>query len=97
MAGFTFTHTKDPNAFYDVTIDWTDVLPEGDTIASSVWAIDDAPDAVLTLSADSFDDTSATVWLTAGTVDQSYRVRNRITTTAGRIFDRTIRVSIKDQ
>jgi hypothetical protein len=97
MAGYTFTHTKDPDAFYDITINWDDVLPEGDTIASSAWDIDDAPDGVLTLSADTFDDTSASVWLTAGTVDQKYRVRNRITTAAGRIFDRTVQVSVKEQ
>ena len=97
MAGFTFTHTKDPDAFYDVTIDWEDVIPEGDTISASVWAVDDPPDAVLVLSSDTNDDTTATVWLAAGTVDSSYNVRNRITTAAGRIFDRTIRVGIKEQ
>jgi hypothetical protein len=89
---------KDPDARLDWTIDWSDYLQDGETISTSAWAIDAPPDAVLVIASGAYapsnTGTTATVWLTGGTLHKSYYVRNRITTSDGRIDDQTIRVFV---
>jgi hypothetical protein len=89
---------KDPDAKLDWTIDWSDYLEAGETIASSSWAIDNPPDASLTIAgspAPSNTTTTAKAWLTGGTLQKRYYVRNRITTSAGRIDDQSINLGIE--
>lgn len=80
-------YTQDPDARLDYTINWEDYLA-GEIIQTSVWAIEDPPDALLEIDEEVYTSTTATVWLVGGTVDHVYRVRNRITTSLGRIDDR---------
>ncbi|MBI4907305.1 MAG: hypothetical protein HY820_27015 [Acidobacteria bacterium] len=84
--------TKDPNAVLDYSIDWTRWLA-GDQIATSEWIIPSG----LTRMADSKTSTSATVWLSGGSVGQSYTVTNRITTAAGRTEDRSFIVRVEER
>jgi hypothetical protein len=86
------TFTKDPNAVLDYSIDWTRWLA-GDQIATSEWIIPSG----LTKMADSKTSTSATVWLSGGSVGQSYTVTNRITTAAGRTEDRSFTIRIEER
>lgn len=67
-----------------------------DTIASSVMT---ALPAGLTINspAATFTATNTTVWVSGGTDGQSYNVYNTITTTAGRIRTKVIKVSIKTE
>jgi hypothetical protein len=83
---------KDPDAVLDYQIDWSAWL-DGDTIVTSVWIV---PDGIVKDS-DSHTDTAATIWLSGGTIDKTYRVTNRITTAAGRTDDRTEPVTIRDR
>lgn len=88
---------KDPQAKLDYQVTWADWLEAGETISTSAFAIDVAPDAILVISsspASSNTTTTATVWLEAGTVGKTYRVRNRITTTSGRTEDKSFDVTI---
>ena len=85
----TFAAVKDPDATLDYAVDWAPYL-DNDTIESVLWTVP----AGLSLTAQSNDDTVATVWLSGGTVGISYEVVCRITTMAGRIDDRTISVLI---
>ena len=84
--------TKDPNAVLDYSIDWTRWLA-GDQIATSEWIIPSG----LTKMADSKTSTSATVWLSGGSVGQSYTVTNRITTAAGRTEDRSFTIRVEER
>lgn len=90
MSSFSFV--KDPDATLDYQVDWTLWL-KGDTISNSEW---DVP-AGLTLEAESNTTTTATAWLSGGTLDQKYEVVNTITTDAGRIDERTIIIRIKEK
>lgn len=83
---------KDPDARLDYRVDWTSWL-DSDTIANSEWII---PTGIV-YEADTFDTTSATVWLSGGSLGSSYEVVNRITTAAGRIDDRTITIIIRQK
>jgi hypothetical protein len=89
------TFIKDPDARLDYSINWTAWLATGDTIVSSDWA-SSAP-TTLVVDSDSFDGTSATVVLTGGEIGETYEVRNRITTDAGWIDDRTIKIKIREK
>jgi hypothetical protein len=91
---------KDPAAKKDYLFDWSAWLPTGDTISSSAWAIDPpVPDASLAIAgspAPSNTTTTATVWLTGGTLGQRYVLRNRITTAGGRTDDRSVGITVRD-
>jgi hypothetical protein len=84
--------TKDPDAVLDYEWDWSDWLGS-DIIVSSDWVL---PDGIVEDSS-THTDTTSTIWLSGGTVGESYEVVNRITTTAGRIDDRTCKFRIKEK
>lgn len=83
---------KDPASVLDYKVDWSGWLAD-DTIDTSSWTV---PVGV-TKGADSHDDTSATVWLSGGTVDAVYKVTNRITTAAGRTDERSFTLAIRER
>lgn len=70
--------TKDPDAVLDYQVDWTTWL-NGDTISVSTWTVATG----LTQVSATNTTTTATVWLSGGTVDQSYTVANKIVTAGG--------------
>jgi hypothetical protein len=82
---------KDPEAVLDYTVDWTDRLEGIDTIATSIWIVP----AGITNDIDTFTATSATIWLSGGTINQTYRLINEIVTVGGRIQDRTIAILMR--
>jgi hypothetical protein len=85
---------KDPNAHLDYERDWTPWLAaDEDTIVTSTWIVP----AGMTMTSESHTTTTATVWLSGGTVGESYTVVNRITTAAGRIDDRSWQFVIRDR
>lgn len=91
-------YPKDPDAKLDYLMDWSSWLPSGDTISSSAWAIDVAPDTSLAIAgspAPSNTTTTATCWLTGGTLGQKYVLRNRITTASGRTEDRSVAIVVE--
>ena len=81
-------HIKDPDATLDYVINWAAWLGEvSDTIDSAVW---DVPAGLTEAAPSTVTTTTTTVWLSGGTVGESYEVRCRITTAGGRIDDRSI-------
>ncbi len=80
---------KDPQAILDYVIDWSDWL-DGDTITASTWT---APTGI-TVDSDSHTTTATTVWLSGGTLGETYSLVNHITTAAGREDDRTIKIKV---
>ena len=83
---------KDPSAVLDYSIDWTLWL-DGDTIQTSSWTVPQG----LTKASETNNSTTATVWLSGGTVDQTYTVTNRITTANGRTDERSILIKVEDR
>ena len=87
-----WTEPKDPDEMLDYVIDWTIAL-EGDTIAAATWTVPDG----ITSGMQSNTETSATIWISGGELDQNYTLLNQITTAGGRVREQTctLRVSAK--
>ena len=88
MAAQTFI--KDADAKLDYQLDWSAWLDDEDTIATSTWEPSDG----LTVEDESHTTTTATVWLSGGTVGAYYTVTNRIVTAAGREDARPLLVRV---
>lgn len=85
---------KDPDAKKDYGVDWTGWLAtKSDTIATVSW---DVP-AGLTVTAVSGPQATPTVWLSGGTVGETYTVTCHITTAGGRIDDQSFSVRIAEK
>ena len=84
---------KDPDAVLDWRWDWSDWLADGESITESEMTVS----AGLVKNSDSFSATSATVWLSGGTPGTPYSVANRITTSVGRIDERTITIRVTNR
>lgn len=86
-------YIKDPDANLDYPFDWSDWLPSGDTISSVTWVVSSG----LIQGTTSNTATSATIWLSGGTSGNAYSVTCRITTSQGRIEDRTITIRVSQR
>ena len=75
---------KDPSDVLDYAIDWTNQL-EGDTITTSEWAVP----AGLVLDSTDREAQKTLAWISGGTAGVEYRITARITTAAGRHFERS--------
>lgn len=81
---------KGPNDVLDYVFPWSTWLSTGETILTSTITVP----AGLTMDSESHTDTTATVWLSGGTLGQSYEVVNRITTNQLRTVEKTMQVVI---
>lgn len=91
MAQFVFM--KDDNAVLDYQFDWSGWLGVGETITTSQMFVDSG----LTLDSQSNTTDVVTIWLSGGTAGKSYKVRNRVTTSAARTEERTITVRVAER
>lgn len=87
---------RDPNSKLDYQIDWSAFLTGGDTIATAVWTC--SPSTIIASSPASsiVGGTAAKVWLEGGTAGLTYTLTCRITTSAGRTDDRSVRVKVEE-
>lgn len=94
---------KDPQDTLDYTFDWSRLLG-ATTITNVVWEINgtvisgpgqtvDSLTSVNTTSSP----TSTTILLSGGTVNVTYNISCRITSSSGLVVERSARVSIKEQ
>jgi hypothetical protein len=91
----TFSIDKDPQADLDYRFLWEAWL-DGDTLATSSWAVQAG--SGLTQHDDAIDGDDTVVWLAGGTVgDVAWRVTNTITTAAGRTEERSLMVRVKER
>lgn len=86
-----FETPKDPDEVKDYSVDWEARLDEGDTILTSTWIVPDG----ITKDSDSNTTTTATIWLSGGTLGTTYSLVNRITTAGGRTLDQTCKLKVK--
>lgn len=92
-----FVRTKDPDAVKPYLWNWAIYLDE-DTLADVEFITyhPSGDDESVTVDDFSFDDTTATAWLSGGVVNTKDLITCRITTNAGIIDDRTLYLSIKE-
>ncbi len=89
----TFDAKKDPDATLDYVWDWTAWLADAETISTVTWLVPDGIDEDSTSNTD----TTATIWLSGGTLGSAYEITCRITTNQGRIDDRSKRIIVKSR
>lgn len=85
-------YTKDPDALLDYGHDWAPWLG-ADTIGTATWTVP----AGLTKEAESHTTTTATVWVSGGTVGATYQVTCHITTAGGREDDRSLFLYVQER
>lgn len=83
---------KDPDSTEDYAFYWVMDL-DGDTISTSTFLL---PDGLTEVSSTN-DDTKTQIFVSGGTSGQTYRITNRIVTSGGRTFDKTIRILIRER
>lgn len=86
-------YTKDADAVLDWKWDWSAWLATGETISASTMTAS----AGITINSSTNTSTTATVWLSGGTPGTPYLVSNRITTSAGRIDERSITIRVTNR
>lgn len=83
---------KDPDEIVNFGIDWADYLGS-ETITGSGWTV---PSGITEVSS-SFVATQATIKLSGGALGTTYRVTNRINTSAGETVDQSIDIEIVEK
>ena len=83
---------KDPESVLDYTINWSNLLTTGDTIASATYTVDSG----LTKDSSSNTTTTTTVQLSGGTAGTVYEVKCVIVTAASRTVARRFRVKVEE-
>ena len=93
MPGFI----KDPDAILDFTVDWSDKLATGEEISSSSWVVPTGITEGSGAFASTNTTTTATIWLSGGTLGETYNVVNRIVTDSApaRTLDQTLEIKVR--
>lgn len=86
-------YLKDPSAVLDYKWDWSTWLASGETISTSTVTVP----AGITKDSQSNTTTTATVWLSGGTLGETYPIVNRVVTSQGRTDERTIQINVRDR
>lgn len=79
---------KDPDARLDYAIDWSQWLEDGDAITAATWQL--STGITQATPEPSIDGGKTVIWLSGGTDGVSYPITCRVTTTQGRVDERTI-------
>lgn len=90
MADKNAVFLKNAGATLDYKIDWSQWLTS-ETISTS----DFVAESGITITNETNTTTTATVWLSGGTVGESYIIVNTITTSAGRTETQEIEIRVK--
>ncbi len=88
---------KDPAATLDYQVDWSAWLADGETLTPEITVSDG-----ITLNPNGKTTTvengrKATFWLAGGTAGEVYSIGFRITTSAGRVDERTIKLPVLER
>ncbi len=89
----TWDRTKDPDEIVDYDLSWEDEMTaDTDTISSSTWTVP----AGITKDSSSNTTTRTKVWLSGGTIGETYTLLNRVVTAGGRTLDQSVKLKMKD-
>ncbi len=88
---------KDPQADLVYTMDWSQWLPTGQTITTSVWTLETitGDTSPLVNEAATNTNTSASIEISGGQAGKIYKVYNKITTSSGYDDRRYFRIKVK--
>lgn len=86
---------QDPRGDLGWSLNWSAWLA-GDTIATSTWSVEGG-DGAMSINSEGFSDVRAVVKVSGGTVGQTYRLINEITTADGDRDRRTIQITIEER
>jgi hypothetical protein len=86
--------TKDPNEVLDYQVNWTNRLETGETISTSTFTV---AEGTVVIDSSSAASPTTTVWLSGGTEGEACTILNRITTSAGRTYDQSVRLRIRSK
>ena len=89
-SGAWYAPDKDPSGVLDYTMDW-ELWLDTDQITVSSWSASTG----ITVAASGSTSTTATVWLSGGTVGKTYQVTNTITTSMGRTTAQSFYIRVK--
>lgn len=81
---------KDPQETLDYRLNWRARIVPGDKIVSSTWSTVQG----IISGINTYTDYTTTLWLSGGTVNQTYLFTNTITTAAGRIMEQSVQVTV---
>jgi hypothetical protein len=84
---------KDPNATLDYGFDWSQWLQDGESISSYIITAG----CGINKASDTNTSASVIVWLTSGCAGNRYSVACKITTSANRIDERTIKIDVRER
>lgn len=84
---------KDPTDTLDYSMDWNVFLPTTDAITASDWS---QPSGI-TVESHRFTARTTHIWISGGTVGETYIFSNRITTSEGRIVERSMALLIAER
>jgi hypothetical protein len=85
-----YAQAKSLGEVQDYTIDWSNELASGETISSDSWTVPSG----ITKDSNTNTDSTTTIWLSGGTGGEEYALKNKITTNAGRDYEKTIIVPV---
>ena len=84
---------KDPSDTIDYGMDWNQFLPPTDALTNSEWVVPSG----ITMTRHRFSARAAYIWLAGGTVDTTYVLTNRITSSEGRIVERSLAILVVER
>lgn len=100
----TFRDPKDPSDDCDYFIDWSGVEPLSGSPADRIVSVDSVeitPDGSPSLSEQtdrrSFTDTTTTLWFTGGEAGTTYEVTVTVSTAGLRIFQRSVKIKVRER
>lgn len=90
---------QDPDEILDYSVDWRPWLADGDVISGVNVSLSEESmtDLVINEPLPQFTTTHTTVWISGGTVGETYTVSIRVTTNGGRTGDRSIDITIREK
>lgn len=96
--------THDPDEILDYSMDWSDVLTVAETISSSQWSVVSGTATIAnayngsagTTADGTVSGETTTVWVVTALLGD-VQIKNHITTSAGRQYDRTGTIAVRHQ
>lgn len=93
MAVKTQTFRKDPEATLDYGFDWSEWLMSGEIIQISNWTVPIG----ITANETALGDSTTKIWLSGGAVGETYVIANKVTTSGGRVDERSFEVIVENR